>query len=124
MNNVPRHPEEQRITELLRDLIGRAGLSLEAIERRLGWEAGKLPDLLESRRGVAMEDLLEILPLLGLEAEEFFARLYGFKERARPVEAVEKTAGTRLDRRFAESSRVIEQALARRAAWKRERGRE
>ena len=104
--------------ELLRDLIALAGLRVDALEARLGWEPGRLEDLLASRRGLAMEELVEVLPLLDLQPADFFARLYGFKEKETPVE---KAAATRLDRRFEESRRVVEEALARRAAWKRDR---
>ena len=107
--------------ELLRDLIGVGGTSVETLEQRLGWQAGRLSDLLESRRGIAVEELIEVLPLLDLKPEDFFARLYGLKRREQPVE---KASTNRLDRRFEESRRAIEDALARRAAWKRERGRD
>ena len=118
MNEVSRHPEERRVLELLSDLIGVAGIGVETIEQRLGWQQGRLSDLLESRHGIAVQDLLEVLPLLDLKPEDFFARLYGFRQKE---PSVEKAAGARLDRRFEESRRVVEEALARRALWKRER---
>jgi hypothetical protein len=118
MTKMPRHPEEQRMLELLRDLIALAELRVESLETRLGWEPGRLEDLLANRRGLAVEELVEVLPLLDLKPADFFARLYNFKEKETPVETA---ASARLDRRFEESRRVVEEALARRAAWKRER---
>src|SRR5215212_7372035 len=97
MIRMARNPEELRILELLRDLIALAGIRVEAMERRLGWEPGRLEDLLESRRGIAVEDLVEVLPLLDLQPADFFARLYGFHEKETPVE---KASSARLDRRF------------------------
>jgi hypothetical protein len=123
MIKMPRHPEERRMLELLRDLIALAGMRVDSLETRLGWEPGRLDDLLANRRGLAVEELVEVLPLLNLQPADFFARLYGLKEKEKEM-PVEKAATTRLDRRFDESRRVVEDALARRAAWKRERGRE
>jgi transcriptional regulator with XRE-family HTH domain len=119
MTKVSRHPEERRILELLRDLLVRAGLRVDAVEQRLGWEPGRLADLLESRRGMAIDDLMEVLPALDLQPADFFARLYGLK--VEPPPPVEKAAASRLDRRFEESRRVVEDALTRRTVWKRDR---
>lgn len=105
--------------ELLRDLIALAELRVESMETRLGWEPGRLQDLLANRRGLAVEELVEVLPLLDLQPADFFARLYGLKEEKETP--VETAATSRLDRRFEESRRVVEDALARRVAWKRER---
>src|SRR5215208_3882636 len=79
MIKMSRHAEERRILELLRDLIALADLRVDTLESRLGWEPGRLADLLESRRGMAIEDLVQVLPLLDLQPADFFARLYGLK---------------------------------------------
>ena len=36
------HPEERRIAGLLRELIVQSGAPLESLEKRLGWEPGRL----------------------------------------------------------------------------------
>jgi transcriptional regulator with XRE-family HTH domain len=125
------HPEERRIAGLLRELIVQSGVPLEGLEERLGWTPGHLRDLLEGRRRLSFEDVLEILPLMGTTPTDFFAWLYGFDAKD-PVAAAEggglKAAGEgypsqqALDRRFEQSLKVVRAALSRRRAWKEEKG--
>ena len=75
---ISMHPEERRIAGLLRELVVQSGAPLEALEKRLGWEPGRLASLLEGSLRLGFEDLLEILPLLETTPTEFFAWLYGF----------------------------------------------
>jgi hypothetical protein len=125
------HPEERRIAGLLRELIVQSGTPLEALERRLDWEPGRLSGLLEGHLRLTFEEVLDILPLLGTTPTDFFAWLYGFEAKV-PVmmgasedpapEPAGFPPGQRAqDRRFEQSLRVVKDAVARRAAWKRER---
>lgn len=128
---MPVHPEERRIAGLLRELIVQSGTTLNMIEKHLGWTPGRLSDLLDGRLRLTFEDVLEILPLLNATPADFFAWLYGFdpRESGLAVAEGEALSGLRtpssskrvMDRRFEQSLRVVKDALARRAAWKRER---
>jgi hypothetical protein len=125
------HPEERRIAGLLRELIVQSGAPLEGVEKRLGWEPGRLLSLLEGQLRLSFEDILEILPLLGTTPTDFFAWLYGFEGKESVGTGTEGTlavtagggslAKKTLDRRFDQSLRVVKSALARRRAWKEER---
>lgn len=123
------HPEERRIAGLLRELIVQSGASLDRMEQRLGWEQGRLLDLLDGRLRLSFEDVLEILPLLNTTPTDFFAWLYGFEPREESgVAAGAPPGGTSssptqraMDRRFEASLRVVRDAVTRRAVWKRER---
>jgi len=122
------HPEERRIAGLLRELIVQSGAPLEMLEKRLGWESGRLFELLEGRLRLGFEDVLEILPLLSTTPTDFFAWLYGFDAREpaamgeeRSLEAVSSPAQQAMDRRFDRSLKVVRDAIARRTAWKGER---
>lgn len=121
------HPEERRIAGLLRELIVQNGMPPESLENRLGWEPGRLTALLDGALRLSFEDVLGILPLLGTTPAEFFAWLYGFDARETGMPGDEIANGDGLaaeramDRRFNESLRAIRTAIARRAAWKRER---
>lgn len=101
------------------------------IEKHRGWKPGRLADLLDGRLRLTFEDVLEVLPLLNATPADFFAWLYGFdpRESGLAVAEGESLAGLRndssnqrvMDRRFEQSMRVVKDALARRAAWKKER---
>lgn len=124
------HPEERRIAGLLRELIVQSGVPPETLEKRLGWEPGRLPSLLDGTQRLGFEDVLEILPLLETTPTEFFAWLYGFGAKepdgAEAEEDLMAMAGSSvlqrsLDRRFDQSLRVVKSAIARRRSWKEER---
>jgi hypothetical protein len=125
------HPEERRIAGLLRELIVQSGAPLDILEKRLGWEPGRLSGLLEGSQRLGFEDVLEILPLLETTPTEFFAWLYGFGAKDSAVAAMEEgelaavAVGSALqkslDRRFDQSLRVVKSAIARRRTWKEER---
>ena len=128
------HPEERRIAGLLRELIVQSGKALDGVERHLGWEPGRLHDLLDGHLRLSFEDVLEILPLLNTTPPDFFAWLYGFapgasmprtpepeKPRALGIGAV--LSQQLQDRRFEQSLRVVKNAVARRQRWKEERDR-
>jgi hypothetical protein len=108
--------EEDRIADLLRELIAQSGTSPAALERRLGWEPGRLAAFLDSRR-LSFADVLEVLPLLGMTPTDFFARLYG----SVPPAAYSPSKQRAMERLFQRSLRAVRSAVARRAAWKRER---
>jgi hypothetical protein len=127
---MPIYSDERRIAALLRELILQSGTPADAIEIRLGWEPGRLNELLA--QGVSFEVLLEVLPALDATPGDFFARLYSYSE-ADPYHGNGGNGayggnggnGSRApkapDRRFEESRRVVKAALARRFAWKQER---
>jgi transcriptional regulator with XRE-family HTH domain len=128
------HTEERRIAGLLRELILQKGASMEEVEADLGWERGRLADLLEGRTRLGFDELLAVLPTLKVMPGEFFAWLYGFEPKSSgtaaevTLEGTERTNGSSawfhqqvLDRRFEESRRVVREAVARRAAWKQQR---
>ncbi len=118
------HPEERRIAGLLRELIVQSGIALEYLEKRLDWQPGRLPSLLEGHQHLSFEDVLEVLPVLGTTPTDFFAWLYGFDprdpaaERDMPALAASPPAQGPMDRRFDQSLRVVKNALNRRRAWK------
>jgi len=123
------HPEERRIAGLLRELVVQSGAPLEALEKRLGWEPGRLVSLLEGSLRLGVEDVLEILPLLETTPTEFFAWLYGFgakdpaaagTEGELTAVAADSALRKSLDRRFDQSLRVVKSAIARRRGWKAE----
>jgi hypothetical protein len=109
------HPEEMRIAGSLRELVVRTEALPEVVEGSLGWRAGRLMDLVQGREGMALRDLLELLDELETPPSDFFGQLYGFAASA-------GDAGG--DGRFAESKRVVRDALFRRRTWKKERGEE
>jgi transcriptional regulator with XRE-family HTH domain len=116
------HPEEHRIAALLRELIVRSGTTLGTVEKRLGWEPGRLTALLDGHQRLSFDDVLEILPFLGTTPTEFFARLYGVPEKEPAASAADGSAKQRaMERLFERSLRAVRNAIARRAAWKRER---
>ena len=121
------HPEERRIAGLLRELIVQSGMPLESLEKRLDWEPGRLPALLEGRLRLSFEDVLEVLPVLGTTPTDFFAWLYGFDPREAageedaPIVAGGLPSHRAMERRFEQSLRVVRSAIARRRAWKDER---
>ncbi len=124
------HPEERRIAGLLRELVAQSGAPVDALERRLGWEPGRLASLLEGSLRLGFEDVLEILPLLETTPTEFFAWLYGFgakdpaaagAEGELTAVAADSALQRSLDRRFDQSLRVVKSAISRRRSWKAER---
>ena len=126
------HPEERRIAGLLRELIVQSGAPPETLEKRLGWESGRLSRLLDGSLRLRFEDVLEILPLLSTTPTDFFAWLYGFDAKdpeasgkgkmELTTSANDSVAQRALDRRFEQSLRVVKAAIARRQVWKEERG--
>ena len=110
------YPEERRIAALLRELIAQSGIPPAALAERLGWQPGRLEAFLDGRQRLSFDEVLEILPPLGLTPSSFLARIYGSPP------AVSSPAKQRaMDRLFERSLRVVRNAIARRAAWKRER---
>jgi hypothetical protein len=111
---MPLHPEELRIAASLRDLVARAETLPEVVEGSLGWRAGRLTELLSGGGGMSLRELLDLLEELNTTPADFFGSLYG---GAGAVDA----GG---DTRFAESKRVVRDALFRRRTWKKDRGEE
>ncbi len=112
-------PEKYRIAALLRELIARNGAHPEVLERRLGWEPGRLEALLESRLPLAFGDVLRVLPFLGVTPAELFAWLYGFdlscldSEAAATLAAAGPQKQRAMDRLFERSLRAVRRAIAR-----------
>lgn len=127
---MPIHSEERRIAALLRELMLQKRVPAASVETRLGWNPGRLEDLLEGRARLGFDELLEVLPVLDVTPGEFFAGLYGFEPQDSGTAVGEMIAETRdsangfrqrvLDRRFEESRRVVREAVARRLAWKQQ----
>jgi len=113
--DMPNQSEERRMAALLRDLMLRSGTAAPELESRLGWESGRLSDLLAGKKGLSFETLLEILPVLDATPGDFFAQLGSL----RPREGV--ASSEKANRVFEESRRVVKDAIARRRAWKEER---
>lgn len=124
------HSEESRIAALLRELIAQSGTTLEVVESRLGWEPGRLTVLLDGQLALSFDEVLDILPLIGATPIEFFAGLYGFEARdalgalggvPEPLAPSGLQKQRAMDRLFERSLKAVRKAIARRAAWKRER---
>ena len=127
------HPEELRLASSLRELIHEYGTTVEDIEGRLGWEAEKLSSLLEGRKGWRLGEVFEVLSVLEMAPSDFYALHYRFKGKRSAESALDEIllrgeAETEedfydevLDRRFEKSQQVLEDAVGRRAVWKRER---
>ncbi|HEY7213514.1 MAG TPA: hypothetical protein VIC28_02740 [Thermoanaerobaculia bacterium] len=112
------YPEERRIAILLRELIARSGIPPAVLEERLGWQPGRLQAFLDGQQRLSFDEVLEILPLLGLTSSSFLARIYGSPAASSPAKQ------RAMDRLFERSLRAVRNAVARRAAGKRERSEE
>ncbi len=110
------YPEERRIAGLLRELIAQSGIPPAALEERLGWPPGRLTAFVEGQQRLSFDEVLEILPLLGLTPSGFLVRIYGS-----PPAASSPAKQRARERLFERSLRAVRNAVARRAAWKRER---
>jgi transcriptional regulator with XRE-family HTH domain len=111
------YPEEDRIAGLLRELLAQSGVSTADLEQRLGWQTGRLTAFIEGSQRLSFDDVSEILLLLGMTPTDFFARLYG----SVPPAAYSPAKQRAMERLFERSLRAVRSAIARRAAWKRER---
>jgi hypothetical protein len=114
------HPEERRIAGLLRELVTRSGRQANQLEDALGWERGGLARLLEEPNRGRLGEVLALIAELQISPAEFFDQL-----RERPGVGQEPYGGSAAEgleaARFTESRRVIEEAIARRKAWKIEK---
>jgi len=110
------HPDEQQILSLLRDVIAQSGLTVVDLEHEVGWEPGKLDSALSGHGSLSLRDLFRLLSLLEVRATDFFGRAYGLEPREDFLLA-EQTQ----ELGFKKSQKVINEALSRRSAWKRER---
>lgn len=110
------YPEERRIAGLLRELVAQSGMPPAVLEERLGWPPGRLTAFLEGHQRLSFDEVLEILPLLGLTSSSFLVRIYGS-----PPAASSPAKQRAMDRLFERSLRAVRNAIARRTAWKRER---
>jgi hypothetical protein len=109
------YPEERRIAGLLRELIAEKAMPPAAMEDRLGWEPGRLRAFLDGQQRLSFDEVLEVLPLLGLTPSNLLARIYGS-----PPAASSPAKQRAMERLFERSLRAVRNAVARRAAWKRE----
>jgi hypothetical protein len=121
-------PEEHPIAGLLQELIARSGTTQEILERRLGWEPGRLAALLDGRLRLSFRDVHELLPLLGTTSIELLAWLRGLNpwdvglgSDAAPTVVSSPSRQRALDRLFERSLRAVSNAVVRRTAAKRER---
>lgn len=110
------HPEELRLANSLRELVYELGMTAEELEDDLGWEVERLSSLLEGQKRWKLRELFEVLKVLELTPATFFGRVYGLDSRDAEILTLSD-----LDRPFEESQRVVEEAVSRRFAWKKER---
>jgi hypothetical protein len=111
------YSEEQPILNQLREVIGQSGMAAEDLESDLHWEPGRLGNVLSGHQSLCIRDLFAVLRLIEMSAADFFGRVYGLDPRENGLLSLQHTT----ESRFEESQRVIEEALARRSAWKKER---
>jgi hypothetical protein len=111
------YPQEHHIAALLRELIAQSAMPPAAMEDRLGWEPGRLRAFLDGQQRLSFDEVLEVLPLLATTPAEFLARLYSAAPPAANTPAKQRA----MERLFERSLRRVKNAIARRAAWKRER---
>lgn len=109
------HSDEQRIRRLLEFLIHQTGKTVSQVEAQLGWTSGRLSQPLQGVGSLTLEDVLAVLPAIGLTPGEFFLSLYG-SGRVETAPSEEAMA-----RRFQRSLRVVREAIAKREKWKREK---
>lgn len=113
------HSEERRIAGLLRELVARSGRQAGQLEESLNWERGSLARLLEEPNRGRLGEVLALIAELQISPAEFFDQL-----RQRPSVDQQSYGGATEGieaARFTESRRVIEEAIARRKAWKIEK---
>ncbi len=70
------------IGEALRKHLLREGLALDEVDRRLGWKAGHLQELLDSEEGLRIDQLREVLGAAEINEQVFFADLYDLTPKA------------------------------------------
>ncbi len=68
--------EVDRTLNLLRSKIQRAGTTQLEVQRRLGWGASYLSQLMCKNKALRFEQLFAVLNVLEIEPEEFFGELY------------------------------------------------
>ena len=67
------HRRKQEVCDLIRRKIGGAGLSLAEVDRRAGWSAGYLSQVLNGHNSFRLEHLLQLSEILELSLSELFA---------------------------------------------------
>jgi hypothetical protein len=126
------HSEERQWGRWMREQVVQSKRPVDTLEFQLGWESGRLSQLLAEQQRWMLGEFLELLPLMGKSTEELLIALYGpdlsqesvalslepLPEEREPTAPEQKI----LERHFEESRRVIEEAISRRTSWKRERG--
>jgi hypothetical protein len=71
----------QNLSEVLGRQLARAGLSVEEVNRRLGWPSDALRLRLETDGGLRIDQLREVLDAAGLSEKAFFAELYDLEPK-------------------------------------------
>ena len=66
------HEEEDRIVDLLQDLLDRTGITVRELERQLGLSRGARRRVFAGEAALTYRIILETLGVLELKAEEFF----------------------------------------------------
>jgi hypothetical protein len=70
------HEEEDRIVDLLQDLLDRTGITVRELERQLGLSRGARRRVFAGEAALTYRIILETLGILELKAEEFFLLAY------------------------------------------------
>lgn len=63
----------RRLAARLKELLDERGLTVAAVERRLGRSRGYLGDALRGQKRLSVETLVEVLGVVGVEPDRFFA---------------------------------------------------
>lgn len=77
--------EEARIAVVLKDLVRRSGKSMRAVSGDAGWGRDYLSQVLGGNQDMKIKHVLSVLEALGIEPEDFWARLARRRETSSEV---------------------------------------
>jgi transcriptional regulator with XRE-family HTH domain len=112
MNDAVRG-QVQHYAKVLRSTVQRAGLSVAAVERKLGIGDKRLQRILSGRVEIKLRHILEVLQVTGVSEVEFFA------VATRPAEQALRGEFVAAFRRAAKEGDVLAADPADAAAWER-----
>ena len=75
MRDIHRDLEKMRF--LLRQKITYSDFTQREVDLQCGWSPGSLSQLLQGRKALRVESVLQVLDVLGIEPGRFYAELYG-----------------------------------------------
>ncbi|MEM7350455.1 MAG: helix-turn-helix transcriptional regulator [Acidobacteriota bacterium] len=81
--------EVDRCLTLLRDRIRERGFTQLEVQETLSWGRSYISQLLTKQKKLRVEQVLQILAVIGVDPAEFFADLYGKRPRyfAQPIQS-------------------------------------